>query len=85
MKSIDLALYERSRGFVQKWHLEHGRGDHLATISKFAGYTHIPCIVIAYWLGDVTGWPPVIVHNIETLKKFYGYEEVLNKPAGAPL
>lgn len=84
MKSIDLALYSKSKAFVQEWHLQHGRGDHLGTIAKYAGYTHIPCIVLAYWVGEVTGWPKVVVDNIESLKKFYGYIEIKNAPPGAP-
>jgi len=44
----------------------------------------VPCIIIAYWCGEVSGYPDYLKKSVDSLMKFYGYAEVKNKPEGCP-
>jgi hypothetical protein len=44
----------------------------------------VPCIIIAYWCGEVSGYPDYLKKSVDSLMKFYGYTEILNKPEGCP-
>lgn len=81
---IDLQIYKINREFVHKWFLEKGNGDISRSISILAIVTGCPCIVIAYWLGEITNWPSDVIYSIQALKQFYGYSEILNTPTNTP-
>lgn len=70
---------------VQEWYLRDYADDPCHAISLIAASIHIPCIVVAYWIGEVCEWHPDVIKTIKSLKKNYGYTEVLNKPEGAPI
>lgn len=82
---IDIAKYERSKSFVLDFYYGKGRKEVNYTVSMGAIIYMVPCIVIAYWLGEELGWPPEVVGKIDRLIKFYDYKEILNKPPGAPI
>jgi hypothetical protein len=44
----------------------------------------VPCIVIAYWCGEVSGWPDYLKQSVDSCMKFYRYIEIKNKPEGCP-
>jgi hypothetical protein len=44
----------------------------------------VPCIVVAFYLGEVSGWPPEILECIQNLAKYYHILEIKNKPPGYP-
>lgn len=44
----------------------------------------VPCIVIAFWCGEVSDWAPHLKHSVDVLMAFYGYKEIQNKPEGCP-
>ena len=82
----DIAKYEASKQFIKNlYERNKDREDHQTMISVFAASSHVPCIVIAYWLGELSNWHPDVVSNIKTLIESYGYEEILNKPNGSPI
>lgn len=83
---VDVDSYKLNKPFVRQWYEKH-KVDYTPSksIAILAVSTMVPCIVIAYWIGEITNWPPEIICSIERLMLFYGYTEILNKPAGAPL
>lgn len=80
----DLARYQVQKPHAQRWFLEKGDGDIDKAISILATMTSCPCIVVTYWLGEVTGWPIQVKEAIDRLTNFYGYTDILNKPEGCP-
>lgn len=80
---IDLDKYSINKEFIQRWYLESGEPTGYA-VAMMAQATLVPCIVVAYYIGEVSGWTPELLRHIEVLKTFYGYTEIVNKPAGAP-
>lgn len=81
---IDLATFEVNKHFIQEWFKNKGNYNVNYTISMMASATSVPCIVIAFWLGEITNWCPSSVAAIKRLKDFYGYTEIKNKPEGSP-
>lgn len=83
---VNIDSYKLNKAFVSKWY-EKNKRDYSPSqaVSILSVSTMVPCIVIAYWIGEITGWPQEILHTIEVLMKFYGYTEILNKPEGAPI
>jgi len=82
---VDLDKYRINRRFIHEWFIDNAEGDVNAAISILAQATMCPCIVVAYFLGEVTGWTPELARHIETLRKFYGYTEIRNKPEGCTI
>lgn len=82
---IDIGLYEASRHIVINWFHTKGGKDIKRTISMMSSSTHVPCIVVAYWLGAETNWHPDVISSIKGLVAFYGYTSITNKPPGAPI
>lgn len=44
----------------------------------------VPCIVVAYWCGEVSDWPEYLKKSVDACVKFYGYTKIKNKPEGCP-
>lgn len=82
--TIDIGGFDASKHIVLNYFHGKGGGDIQRTVSQMAQATHIPCIVIAHWLGVETNWHPDCMKTIKRLKDFYGYTEMLNRPAGSP-
>lgn len=82
--TIDIGGYDASKQTVLNYF--HGKGgrDIQKTISMMAQAAHVPCIVIAHWLGVETNWHPDTTRAIKRLKDFYGYTTLLNRPEGSP-
>jgi hypothetical protein len=70
---------------VQEWYLRDYKEDPGYAISLIAASVHIPCIVVAYWIGEVSNWHPDVIQSIKRLTESYGYTTILNKPPGAPI
>jgi len=81
---IDIALYDATKAVVQGLFKPETEdlGRHIAMTSNAF---MVPCIVVAYWIGEITNWHPDTVSTIVRLRDFYGYTEILNKPKGAPV
>lgn len=83
---VDINTYSINKAFIQEWFLKNRNGESIGTIiSLLACSTMCPCIVVAYWIGEVSNWHPDALLSIERLTEFYGYTEILNKPPGAPV
>lgn len=83
---LNIDSYKLNKRFVLQWY-EKNKKDYSPgqAVSVLAVSTMVPCIVIAYWIGEATDWHPEIIHSIQSLMKFYDYSGILNKPPGAPL
>jgi hypothetical protein len=44
----------------------------------------VPCVIIVFWCGEVSGWPDYLKKSLDSLIKFYGYTEIRHKPDGCP-
>ena len=80
----DLDKYKVQKYHAQRWFLEKGDGGIDKAISILATMTSCPCIVVTYWIGEVTNWPLEVKEAIDRLTLFYGYTAILNKPEGCP-
>lgn len=79
----DFAKYSQDRKeFVQKWVLKNAHEEPSMAIAVMAQTTSVPCIIVAFWIGEVLNWPDKVKENVDSLIKFYGYTELLNKPEG---
>lgn len=81
---VDINKYSINEKIVKKWYVEHGEGNPSAAVSILANSTMVPCIVIAYWIGDGFGWTHDVLTTIQRLKKFYGYTHILGLPESTP-
>jgi hypothetical protein len=80
----DLAKYNREvKAIVQSLFLNRDQVEK-EQILDISDSFKVPCIVIAYWCGEVSGWPDYLKTSVDMLMKFYKYDEVKNKPEGCP-
>ena len=83
---IDIETFDASKSIVLNWFDSKGGKDVSRTIGMMEGITFVPCIVIAYWLGEHTKWQdPQCEKSIKSLIDFYGYSKITGKPEGSPL
>lgn len=82
---IDLETYKISKQPVISLFLRKNEWTISRAVAELACTSNVPCIVIAYWIGEVTNWPNEIVEKIQILNKFYGYTDILNKPENCPI
>ena len=83
--TIDLATYDVNKTFCINWFNTKGGKDIKRSVGQLASMTFVPCIVIAYWLGEATEWHPDAISSIKSLIDFYGYTDIQNKPPNAPI
>ena len=81
----DLNKYNAERKkFVQDWVKRNGHIDITESVAIMAIASACPCIVVAYWIGEMFNWPDSVKKNVDSLMKFYRYSGVKNKPEGCP-
>ncbi len=83
--TIDLSVYIVNKKNVISYFNSRGGKNISRSIGMMASATSCPAIVIAYWIGEETGWPKEVIEHIKSLIDFYGYTRILNKPDGAPI
>ena len=81
---IDLATFSHTLKLdVQKVFLardDYGKKRILDISDPFS----VPCIVILFWCGVVSGWPDYLKKSLDTAMAFYGEKDIINKPEGCP-
>lgn len=82
--TVDLDLYKVSKQAAQRWYITKGHNHEQMAVSMMSLLTGAPCIVSAYWIGEVTGWPEWVKNTIDELTKFYQYKDIKNKPENCP-
>lgn len=83
--TIDIGRFEGSKRIVLNYFAGAGGKNISHTVSMGAQITGVPCIVIAFWLGEHLGWSTEILTTIGRLKRFYGYTSILGIPEGGPV
>lgn len=73
-----------NKRFVQEWWINGGKIYTVSALGIMANATNVPCIIIAFWIGEIEGYPDWLKKSINTLIDFYGYTEIINKPEGCP-
>lgn len=53
-------------------------------ISFISVCTHVPVIVVSFFVGEHLGWPVEILDNIKLLVKDYSYENLEGVPESYP-
>lgn len=71
---IDLDLYRSNVGFIRHYFSENQTESKELYIGLLATATSVPCIVIAYYIGEMYGFTPELSESIAVITKFYGYE-----------
>ena len=73
-----------NKKYVQDWWIRNGKMDLNEAVSIMANATMVPCINVAYWLAEADGWSQHGKNRVDSISKFYGYEEILNIPENCP-
>lgn len=81
--TVDLNTYKVNKDFIQKWYKSNRNRDVTYVISLLSCSTFVPCIVVAFYIGEVNGWSKEVTECIDRLTKFYSYD-ILNKPDSYP-
>lgn len=79
---VNIALYEKNKYHAADWYKR--TKDIHRTIGMVSSITMVPAIVVAYWVGELTNWSEESLKAIRSIKNFYDYSEIQNKPEGAP-
>jgi hypothetical protein len=83
---VDLNKYTVNKKPIQDWYRNNKDNAPIGLmVSSMAVSTMCPCIVVAFYIGEVSGWPQEILESIERLTKFYDYTEVIGKPESYPI
>lgn len=73
-----------NKKFVQDWWKNKGKDDPEFAIGIAACATNVQCINIAFWIAEVENYPEWLKKSVDSLIKFYGYTEIVNKEEGCP-
>lgn len=53
-------------------------------ILRISSAFHVPCIIVLYMCGEVSGWPDYLEEMARQKFVWYKYTEIKNVPAGCP-
>lgn len=67
-----------------RWYKDNGQDNPCNAVAIISSISPIPCIVIAYWLGELLGYPDDLKAKVEMLTKYYEYKQILGKPIDCP-
>lgn len=73
-----------NKKFIQDWWRQRGKDDPDSAIGIMANATTVQCINVAFWIGEIEDYPDWLKKSVDSLIKFYGYTEIINKPEGCP-
>lgn len=83
---VDIEKYAANKYYAIEWYENRSGRDVISTVTAVAAITAVPCIAIAFWLGEHTQWKdPQCEKSIRVLIDFYGYTVIENKPLGSPI
>jgi hypothetical protein len=81
---VDISNYDSTKKEIQAWFLRQESRGVVECISLIAVSTHVPAIACAFYIGEVAGWPPEVMSNIQTLIKTYSYKNLKGVPESYP-
>ena len=76
--------YSYSKKEVQESFLKQKNVDIVYSYTLISVSIHVPTIVCAFFVGEITDWPKELLDNIEVLIKTYGYTNLLGIPDSYP-
>lgn len=82
---MDISKYEINKEFVVRKYHDRKTNDLIQLVAELAVSTMCPCVAIAYWIGEASGWPQELITHTLELIEFYGYDEIKGKPPGSPI
>jgi len=82
---LDIELYRINKKFIHSYYENHKDEDIYKIISSLSVSTMVPCVAVAYYIGEISGWPEEVIDTIKRLTKFYGYSKIINVPDGCPI
>ncbi len=84
--TIDLNTYAVNRRYIQDWYRNSDVRDEdlCKSIAEWSASLSCPCIALAFYVGELNGYVPVIRAQIDRLIVLYGYSEILNQLPGSP-
>jgi len=81
---MNIDHYKTAKAEIQSWYLRQDNKDPVWCVSLISASSHVPAIVCAFWIGEVSGWPESILKNIENLYLGYSYKNIEGIPDSYP-
>ena len=81
---LDLKKYSINRKFIQSEYAKDKNKDIARVISTVGAGIHCPLLALCFYLAEIEGFTPQIVHMINNLIKFYGYTVISGQPVDSP-
>lgn len=81
---INLNHYLIGKAFIQSWFLNNSKDDPEHAISFLACVTFTPIVVVAFYVGEISGWSKETLDVIDRLIKFYNYKYIEGIPESFP-
>lgn len=81
---MNLNDYIHLKKDVQRLFLIQNGTDIVRKYTMVGVCCEIPAIVCAFFVGEMLGWPPELLKNIEHLKSDYSYKNIVGIPEGYP-
>lgn len=74
---INVMMYRANLSALRAYHQANSNLSLSDLITNFSVSTHIPLIVCAFYMAKIKGMDEEISQKIETLMKFYKYDEIV--------
>lgn len=84
MKLNILDISPEHKTYSIRWYQEKQVENLSLAVSLIANMSSVPCIIVAYWLGELLDYPESLKTTVDRLMKFYAYTEILGKPVNCP-
>ena len=81
---MNLDHYKHSKKDLIELVLKQNNRNILQAISLVSVCTHVPVVVVLFFVGEELNWPEDILKNIELIKKFYSYKNIGGIPESFP-
>lgn len=78
MSSLDANSYRINIKDILSFCRDKSAEERIASLGMLAVATGVPVIIVGVYLGELYGFTPELLNQIERLKTFYSIDEVLN-------
>lgn len=82
--TIDLNKTRVQASFMRRIYHRDTVKDANKRVSEIAGAVQTPCIALAFYLAEDIGYTPELTFLIDTLIKFYRYDQILGQKEDSP-
>lgn len=81
---LDLRKYRVNEPFIKMLYYNDPDKDAAKVVAQGASAAHCPCAVLAFYLADHIGYTPELIKTINTLIKFYSYDQIIGQSPNSP-